>query len=140
MEQTKVLLRAELCTVAAAALYARDIELTNRLNKAIYNKISTTPAPSTGQPLKMEKDEVKNLRIDHTVVLPTEETIHKYEFNTLGDEVYICVRIFGIVFETNNTEDVEFVINSLVDDPEIREFDGFSWKYFDPEVDIPQRG
>ena len=37
MEQTKVLLRAELCTVAAAALYARDIELTNRLNLSLIH-------------------------------------------------------------------------------------------------------
>lgn len=139
MEYTKILLRAELCTVAASALYARDLELTEQLNKAVYNKISNTPAPSTGKPLKMNKDEVKNLRIDHMVIVPTEETIHKYEFNKLGDEVYISVRILGIVFETDNTEDVEFVINSLVEDPEIQKFDGFSWKYFDPEVDIPQR-
>ncbi len=45
MEYTKVLLRAELCTVAAAAMYARDIELTNKLNKAIYEAVHNIPAP-----------------------------------------------------------------------------------------------
>lgn len=139
MEYTKVLLRAELCTVAAAALYARDIELTDKLNKAIYDAVHSIKAPSTGAPLVMNKDEVKNLRIDHIVVAPTEETIKKYEFNEVGDEVYICVRVLGIIFETGNTEDVEFVMNSLSNDPKVAEFDGLAWKYFDPEVDIPKR-
>ena len=139
MEYTKVLLRAELCTVAAAAMYARDVELTNTLNKAIYSAVHNIPAPSTGEPLAMNKDEVKNLRIDHTVVVPTEETAKKYEFNKPGDNVYICVRVLGIIFETGNTDDVEYVMGALTNDPKVAEFNGLAWKYFDPETDIPNR-
>lgn len=138
MEYTKVLLRAELCTVAAAAMYARDIELTNKLNKAIYEAVHNIPAPSTGAPLAMHKDEVMDLRIDHTVIVPTEETIKNYEFNQAGDNVYICVRVLGIIFETGNTDDVEHVMNSLAKDPKVSEFNGLGWKYFDPATDIPK--
>lgn len=140
MEYSKILIRAEMCTVGAAMLEGVNRTRAEKLNAAIARKVRSTPAPSTGKPLVMHGDTVHNLRVDQYVIMPDEDGIRRYEeYYSLGDAVPVCAQVMGIIFETGNKDDVESVMHSLVDDPEVAEFDGFCWKWFDPEVDIPAK-
>lgn len=137
MAVSRVVLRFEAGLVVDQYLSMEADKAAEALGKEVERIIKNTPAPSTGQPLRLRNEPLAPLTVTEIALVDSDKAREKYPTAKAGMDVYVAMATIGLIFDDEYPQgDIEAVMQAIADDDAVAadDYPGLAWQFYSDEL------